>query len=142
MVFTASTAAVVCLCGLGLWSAMPAITREVVGSTYVETVKRDIEEDIRVTGEIVNELDKMLEKESETEQSNTNIKAVRDAITSQLVVLHDGSPTVFDMTELQQRMRTLVQDWKEGSGHIRVIADQLEDMIDMVRENNIEICHS
>jgi hypothetical protein len=142
MVFTASTAAVVCLCGLGLWSAIPAITREVVGSTYVETVRRDIEEDIRVTREIVNELDKMLEKELETEQSNTNIKAVRYAITNQLVVLHDGSPTVFDMTVLQQRMRTLVQDWKEGSGHIRVIADQLEDMIDMVRENNIEICHS
>ena len=107
----------------------------------MQTVNRDIEEDIRVTGEIVNELDQMLGKKSETEQSSTNIEAVRQAITSQLVVLHDGSPSVWDMKELQQRMRTLVQDWKEGSGHIRVIADQLEDMIDMVREKTIEIGH-
>ena len=141
IVFTASTAAVVCLGGAGLLLAIPAITREIIGSKYVETVRRDIEKDIRVTGEIVNDLDKMLEKKEEPESSRT-IESVRQAITGQLVVLHDGSPSVWDMTELQQRMRTLVQDWKEGSGHIRVIADQLEDMIDMVRENNIEICHS
>ena len=87
-------------------------------------------------------MDKEIGTESETEQSNTNIKAVRDAITSQLFVLHDGSPTVLDMTDLQQRMRTLLQDRKEGSGHIRVIADQLDDMIDIVQENNIEIRHA
>ena len=140
MIFTATTAAVVCLGGAGLLLAIPAITREIFKSKYVETVRRDIEDDIRVTREIVSDLDKILEKKAEPDSSRT-IKAVRQAITGQLVVLHDGSPSVWDMKELQQRILTLVQDWKEGSGHIRVIADQLDDVTDMVFENNLEFCH-
>ena len=38
------------------------------------------------------------------------------------------------MKDLHGGVRKLAQDWKEGPGQIRVMADQLEDMVDIVSD--------
>jgi len=141
MVLTASTATVVCLCGAGLMLAVPAITREILGSGYVETVNKDIKEDLRVTGDIVTHMNNILDEYSDKEHCCSKINAVKQAISGKIIVFQDGSQSVWDVKELQSGMKKLVQDWKEGSSHLRVIADQLEEVIGMVSENDLEFCN-
>jgi len=132
MVLTASTAVVVCLGGAGMCLAIPAITREILGSRHMEVVIRDIEEDLRNTEEILGELEQRIIDNDGKEELNGEIQDVQNSISGKVVVLINESSTVLDMSEIKIEIRTLIKDWKHGSAHIRVIADQLEDGVEKI----------
>jgi len=132
MVLTASTAVVICLGGAGMCLAIPAITREILGSRHMEVVVRDIEEDLQNTENLLEELEKQIIDNDGKEELNGDIEEVKNSISGKVVVLINESSIVWDMSELKIEIRTLIKDWKHGSAHIRVIADQLEDGIEKI----------
>ena len=132
MVMAASTGVVVCLGGAGLWLAVPAFTREVLGSGYVRAVASDIGKEVRVAGEMVRDLD------TAVEDPNINIEDIKNVISGKVIVILDGSPFLWDLLQIEKEIKHLVQDWKEGSTHIRLIADQLEEGVEKLSERNLE----
>ena len=134
MVVTASTAAVVCVAGAGLWLAIPAITREVLGSGYVQTVNNTIAEHNKITEELGTLLDNIMEEKHQEDTGRSQVTDLKESLLRVVVVIHDGSPCSWVMKDLQGGVRKLAQDWKEGPGQIRMMADQLEEMVDIVND--------
>jgi len=128
MLFTASAAALVCIAGTGLLLAVPAITRETLGSKFVENATKAIIEDIILSSALIDSL----EKEIEDKHDTAKLACIKDAVYSDMVVLHEGAPVTWSLKDLRDGVRGLAKDWKEGATHIRVIADQLEEAANMV----------